>query len=186
MGNEDLLTKLDLSDLKVENPDGLYRLEDYRLSESLGYLIKRTMSMLSTALDQELTRYDLTHPQFSILMILAEHNCSTAADLARETCGDTGAMTRMLDRLEAKGIVRRVRSSEDRRIVNIELTEAGRLAVKKMPILAINALNHYLQGFSRDELELMKSFLRRLLANGGVPLSPTSNVPTTDNAQTSE
>jgi len=176
MGNDDIINKLDLSDLKVEDPNGLYKLEGYRLSESLGFLIKRTMSMLSSALDQELARYDLTHPQFSILMILSERNCSTAADIARETCGDTGAMTRMLDRLEAKGIVRRVRSSEDRRIVNIELTEAGRLAVQKMPILAINALNHHLQGFSREELELMKSFLRRLLSNGGVPILPASDV----------
>jgi len=40
-------------------------------STALGYLLKRTMAMLSTALDQELARYDLTHPQYSILMILS-------------------------------------------------------------------------------------------------------------------
>ena len=169
----------DFSDLRVEDPEGLYQIEDYRLSESLGYLLKRSMSMLSNALDQELTRYDLTHPQFSILMILIERNCSTAADIARETCGDTGAMTRMLDRLEAKGLVRRARSSEDRRVVNIELTDAGRLVAEKMPILAINALNRYLKGFDRDELELMKSFLRRLLGNGGFTVLPSANTTPT-------
>jgi DNA-binding MarR family transcriptional regulator len=159
-----------LSHLKVEDAQGLYQLEGYRISESLGYLIKRTGSLLSNAVDQDLAEFDLTHQQFSILMFLNERNCSTAADLARETCGDTGAMTRMLDRLEAKGFLRRVRSAEDRRIINIELTETGREVGQKMPIVAINVMNRYLQGISRDELELMKSLLRRVLANGGSPV----------------
>jgi MarR family transcriptional regulator, multiple antibiotic resistance protein MarR len=159
-----------LSHLKVEDPQGLYQLEGYRISESLGYLIKRTGSLLSNAIDQELAEFDLTHQQFSILMVLGERNCSTAADLARETCGDTGAMTRMLDRLEAKGFLRRVRSSEDRRVINIELTETGRLVGRKMPVVAINVMNRYLQGISPGELELMKSLLRRVLVNGGTPV----------------
>jgi DNA-binding MarR family transcriptional regulator len=156
----------DLADLVVENPAGLYRLPGYRINESLGFLIKRAMATLSAAIDQQLAPYDLTHPQFSILMMLNERNCSTAAELARETCGDTGAMTRMLDRLEAKGIVRRVRSVADRRVVNIELTAAGRVFAEKMPIVAINVLNHYLQDFQPQELDQMKQLLRRLIAAG--------------------
>jgi DNA-binding MarR family transcriptional regulator len=153
-------------DIQVEDPEGPYSLENYRLSESLGFLIKRAMASLSSAIDQELAPYDLTHPQFSILMMLNERRCSTAAELARETCGDTGAMTRMLDRLEAKNIVRRVRSRSDRRVVHIELTEAGRLYAEKMPIVAINVLNRYLKGFRPEELDIMKNFLRRLIAAG--------------------
>lgn len=156
--------------LKVEDPEGLYQREGYRLGDSLGYLLKRTVAMLSGAIDQELVHYDLTHPQFSILMILHDTNCSTAAELARETCGDTGAITRMLDRLEAKGLVRRVRSAADRRVVNIELTAAGKAAADQMPTLAINVLNRHLQGVNREELETMKQLLRRLLGNGGVQI----------------
>ena len=152
-----------LADLAVENPDGPYRLEGYRINESLGFLIKRAMGTLSSAIDQELAPFDLTHPQFSILMMLNERRCSTAAELARETCGVTGAMTRMLDRLEAKDIVRRVRSRSDRRVVHIELTESGQLFAEKMPIVAINVLNRYLKDFQPQELELMKGLLRRII-----------------------
>ncbi|HEY3700333.1 MAG TPA: MarR family transcriptional regulator [Spongiibacteraceae bacterium] len=166
--------KFDLSGLRVEDSDGLYQREGYRICESLGYLLKRTVTMLSGAIDQELAQYDLTHPQFSILMILSERNCYTAADLARETCGDTGAITRMLDRLEAKDMVRRVRSVEDRRVVNIELTQSGKLFAEKIPVVAINVLNRHLTGFSKEELETMKGFLRRLLSNGGVPITGMS------------
>jgi DNA-binding MarR family transcriptional regulator len=172
MGIEETLAGTDFSDLAVADPNGLYQLDNYRIGESVGYLLKRVMSVVSTALDQELSRYDITHQQFSILMMLSETGCGTAADLARLTCGDTGAMTRMLDRLEAKDVVRRVRSSADRRVVNIELTEAGHAFASKMPIVAINVMNRHLQGFDAAELELMKSFMRRILANGGAPVFP--------------
>jgi DNA-binding HxlR family transcriptional regulator len=46
--------------------------------------------------------------------------------MARRGLGiDAGAITRMLDRLEAKGLVERVRSETDRRVVHVRLTEAG-------------------------------------------------------------
>jgi DNA-binding MarR family transcriptional regulator len=172
MGIEETLATPDFSALKIEDPHGLYNLDNYRVGESVGYLIKRVMAVVSTALDQELSGYDITYQQFSILMILSDTGCSTAADLARITCGDTGAMTRMLDRLEAKDVIRRVRSSADRRIVNIELTEAGLIFASKMPIVAINVMNRYLQGFEAAELELMKGFLRRILATAGAPVVP--------------
>lgn len=158
----------DISDIHIEDKNGLYNPENYSLCESLGYLIKRTSAMLSTGIDQELAAYDLTHQQFSILVMLSQLKCQTAADLARETCGDTGAITRMLDRLEAKDMITRVRSVEDRRVVNIELTSAGALCAEKMPVVAINVINRHLEGFDQQELETMKKFLRRLLDNGGV------------------
>lgn len=165
---QDSNSQPDLGDIQVQDPNGLYTRENYSLCESLGYLIKRTSAMLSNAIDQELAAYDLTHQQFGILVILSQLKCQTAADLARETCGDTGAITRMLDRLEAKDMIRRVRSLADRRVVNIELTPAGTLCAEKMPVVAINVINRHLKGFDKQELETMKLFLRRLLGNGGV------------------
>lgn len=155
----------DILKLKVERPDGIYQLESYQMSESIGYLLKRSFAQLSAVLDQELAPYDLTHPQFSILMMLKERNCSTAADLAREMCGDTGAVTRMLDRLEAKDIIRRTRSVADRRIVNIELTPTGKVIVEKIPVLSINVMNRHLHDFSADEVVSFKKLLRKLMKN---------------------
>jgi DNA-binding MarR family transcriptional regulator len=161
----------DILKLKVERDDGIYRLDNYQISDSIGYLMKRCTLMTTAAIDQELAPYDLTHPQFSILMMLKERNCNTAADLARETCNDTGAVTRMLDRLEAKDIVRRVRSSEDRRIVNIELTDLGKLVIEKMPVVAINVMNRYLSNFSQTEIAQLKNLLRKLIQSGSEELA---------------
>ena len=71
-----------------------------------------------------------------------------------------------LDRLEAKGLVARVRSSEDRRVVNLELTREGRLAAKEIPAVLCKVQNAFLEGLSVAEWQQLKDLLRRILANG--------------------
>ena len=74
-------------------------------------------------------------------------------------------MTRLLDRLEAKGPLKRVRSSEDRRVVNLELTPEGRAAAKEVPAVLCRVQNAHMKGFTHAEWETLKSLLRRILAN---------------------
>lgn len=168
MANEQHLLKIpDLSDLELENPDGPYRPETYCSKETMGYLLKRAWTVLANAIDQELSPYGLTFPQFVILVRLKEGECSTAAELAREVCTDTGAMTRMLDRLECKGVIRRKRSSADRRVVNLVFTESGRAVVDKVPVAAVNVLNRYFSDFTAEELTILESLLKRIIAKGG-------------------
>jgi DNA-binding MarR family transcriptional regulator len=88
------------------------------------------------------------------------------AELARECQLDAGAMTRTLDRLEAKGLCRRERSDSDRRVVNINLTDAGRTAAAEIPHVLSRVQNANLSGFSTDEFETLKGYLRRILVNG--------------------
>ncbi|MBQ1765693.1 MAG: MarR family transcriptional regulator, partial [Aquincola sp.] len=91
---------------------------------------------------------------------------ATVAALARDLQTDAGAMTRSLDRLEAKGLVARVRSGTDRRVVNLELTQEGdRLASLVLPVLA-EVFNEHLTGFSQDEWQTLLSLLRRMARNG--------------------
>ncbi len=150
----------------LESSDGPYQLETFSSKENMGYLLKRTWSVLATAIDQELVPYDLTYPQFLILVRLNEGECSTAAELARVICTDTGAMTRMLDRLESKGVIRRVRSTEDRRVVNLEFTDTGRELVEKVLVIAVNVLNRYFGDFSAGEMQLLEQLLKRVIARG--------------------
>ncbi len=70
-----------------------------------------------------------------------------------------------MDRLETTGLCRRVRSVADRRVVNIELTEAGREAAAGIPAVLSRVQNAHLAGFSVEEFETLKSFLHRILDN---------------------
>ena len=137
--------------------------------ESVGYLIKLANQVLLRNLDAELQPYDLTAPQWVPLLVISKGHAHTVAGCAREIGVDTGAMTRMLDRLEAKGFIARSRSDHDRRVVNVELTKAGRKIVTLIPPTICRVLNQHLRGFSEEEFETFKDLLRRFLANGDHP-----------------
>ena len=134
--------------------------------ESVGYLLALAHRRLLQNLEAALEPLDLTANQWAPLLAIAHGHCSTVAGCARETGIDNGAMTRMLDRLESKGLVRRRRNNDDRRVVNIALTAEGRRVADKIPPIISDVLNLHLRGFSEYEFELIKDLLQRFLANG--------------------
>lgn len=146
-------------------PD-FYRAESYRAEESIGYLMRRIVTHVGQAASAQMCDPGSpTYPQWLPLYKLHRGEAATVAELARACELDTGAMTRLLDRLEAKALCRRVRSLEDRRVVNIELTDEGRVAAQQVPHVLSRVQNQHLAGFSVEEWEQLKSYLRRILAN---------------------
>jgi DNA-binding MarR family transcriptional regulator len=150
-----------------------YRCDRNRMyEENPGYVIKLVYNSLNRALDQEMAPLGLTATQWRPVAMVALGRADTAAELARLNGVDTGAMTRTLDRLEAKKLLRRQRSDQDRRVVKIEITEEGQAIARAIPANIARTLNHYLRGFSESEVELLMHFLRRMLANGSAPVPP--------------
>lgn len=139
-----------------------YRAEGYDPEESVGYLMRRIISLVSQGIERELEPAGLTNAQWLPLLKLHMGHASTVAELARECDLDAGSMTRLLDRLEGKELCRRVRSSSDRRVVNLELTDAGRAAAKEIPKILCRVQNTHLAGFSHEEWQVLKGFLRRI------------------------
>ncbi len=140
-----------------------YRAEGYTPDESIGYLMRRILSLIAQGVERELEPTGLTNAQWVPLLKLHMGKGSTAAELARECELDAGSMTRLLDRLEAKDLCRRSRSSEDRRVVKLELTEAGRAAAKEIPAILSRVQNAHLAGFTVEEWQVLKGYLRRIL-----------------------
>ncbi|HSV83316.1 MAG TPA: MarR family transcriptional regulator [Ramlibacter sp.] len=149
----------------MTKPTVFYRPETYNPDESAAYLMRRILTCMAGEADRALEPRGLTHAQWVPLLKLHLGQASTVAELARECSQDAGAMTRLLDRLEAKGLLRRVRSSQDRRVVNLELTEAGREIAKDIPAVLCAVQNDFLQGLSVQEWQQLKGLLRRVLDN---------------------
>ena len=143
-----------------------YRPAGYCAEESVGYLMKRIMVSIVAEADKRLEQHDLTSAQWGPLMRLKNVGASTVADLARWLNADAGAMTRLLDRLEKKGLCKRVRSTEDRRVVQVELTRDGDAAIAEVPAVLAEVLNAHLAGFSKTEWQALKTYLKRMLENG--------------------
>lgn len=140
-----------------------YRAEGYKPDDSVGYLMRRIISLVGQGIEREMEPTGLTNAQWHPLLKLYMGSASTVAELARGCELDAGSMTRLLDRLEAKNLCRRIRSSEDRRVVNLELTEAGRHAAKGIPDILCRVQNEHLAGFTVEEWQVLKGFLRRIL-----------------------
>ena len=140
-----------------------YRAEGYIPDDSVGYLMRRIISLVSQGVERELEPSGLTNAQWVPMLKLYMGRASTAAELARQCDLDAGSMTRLLDRLEAKELCRRIRSSEDRRVVNLELTDTGRAAAQEIPGILCGVQNALLAGFSVEEWKTLQSYLRRML-----------------------
>jgi DNA-binding MarR family transcriptional regulator len=117
--------------------------------------------------------------QWKPLLMLKFGQAETAAELARLNCSDTGAMTRMLDRLEAKGLIERTRSAQDRRVVHLKLTAEGHRVADRIPYGLSSVLNEHLAGFSPAEFEQLKSLLQRMIANGERVAATDASAPET-------
>jgi len=146
--------------------ENFYSEENYTPEESVGYLMRGAWQALLKNIDAEMQLLDLTGMQWGPLLLVAKGCCDSVATCARASYTDSGAMTRMLDRLETKGLLRRVRSLEDRRVVNIELTQAGREITQRIPAHLVKVLNQHLRGFNEAEFQQFKQLLRRFTANG--------------------
>jgi len=143
---------------------GIYDPKTYQPRESIGFLLQRARLQILDDLDRELEPLGITSAQFIILVRLSEQEVGSAAGLCRGVSYDPGAMTRMIDRLEKKGLIRRVRRADDRRKVDIRLTPEGRAVRPKLIATVVKVLNHRLRGFTRAEAQQFTEFLHRVIA----------------------
>jgi DNA-binding MarR family transcriptional regulator len=142
-----------------------YQAETYTPENSTGYLINRLAQTITREIDRRMIELGLTDAQWKPLMLLRQGSCLTATDLSRKACHDTGAVTRLLDRLENKGLIRRVRSEADRRVVNLELTTEGEQVSAEVPKILSELANQVLTGFSDEEFVIFRNLLNRALTN---------------------
>lgn len=141
---------------------------DYQIGESVGYLLSRVKSTMSNMITQRaIAELGITSQQGSILFMVASGKCVLATELARQYGVDAAAVTRLVDRLEQRGLLNRTRSCEDRRAVRLSLTPDGNDIAGRMPAIFTEVLDNLLLGFTTEEVGFLKSMLRRVLVNSG-------------------
>jgi DNA-binding MarR family transcriptional regulator len=104
------------------------------LSPTPGYLVWRLANRWRTAVDQALAPLNLTHAQYALLASLSGMERSGRQPSQRELADHTGLealyVSKLARSLEAAGLVRRTRDTEDTRVVRLALTEEGRTTVR--------------------------------------------------------
>src|SRR4030081_560218 len=155
----------------MQQMGGIYDSSPYEPSKGIGHLLHRVRTEILASVDRELAAdeqlaaMEVTSAQFIILATLSMGLAKSASDLCKGISYDAGAMTRMIDRLEEKGLLRRSRDPGDRRLVNLELTEKGNAALPRMRDSSMRVLTRFLQGFTKAEARQLEAFLTRMLEN---------------------
>jgi DNA-binding MarR family transcriptional regulator len=123
--------------------------------------IVRTSAALSIAFEREFRQYDLTDASYNVLRILrgsgpAGKLCS---QVGRELVAQGPDVTRLIDRLERKGLCERRRSTTDRRAIWVVITQAGLELVNQLDAPVRTLLKKTLGHMSTQELELVSQLL---------------------------
>src|ERR1700678_2446237 len=137
-----------------------YQAATYKAQNSVGYLIKRAQSMMLDNIEEAFEAQGFSYLQYVILSWIRDGIAVNPKDICVQFRHDSGALTRVIDQLEERGLLERVRRDRDRRKVELQLTEAGRQTVERLIPLVVDKLNLALADFSSEEFH---QFLRLLL-----------------------
>jgi DNA-binding MarR family transcriptional regulator len=136
--------------------------EEFSLEGSVGYYLARARNVFLHRMDMAVGPLGLTPQQIGVMFQLSKGLARTPQELSRSLAYDSGSMTRMLDRLEKKGFIARTRSEHDRRVVEVDLTEAGRAIAAQLPTVCGSVMGEVLAPFSKDEVETLIRLLTRI------------------------
>lgn len=140
-----------------------YTKDNFNPTTSVGFALNKARNVLLSEMDLVLKDLDISAQHMGIILSMARNAASTPFELSKLLEIDTGLMTRMLDKLEKQDILARTRSVEDRRMVNLQLTEKGRYIAAEIPKRAPEVLNKRLENFSNEEFLEFRRLLQKFL-----------------------
>lgn len=136
--------------------------EEFNLSQSYGYHFNVIFTNIKRLMESKLKVYDATHLQFSILVNLYKNNVKTQKELLRYVNGDEANITRLIDRLESKGFLKRVQSTQDKRKKHLVLTDDGIALAKKTISCAQEVNQEIVKDLDKDEAKQLLALLQKV------------------------
>jgi MarR family transcriptional regulator, organic hydroperoxide resistance regulator len=131
-----------------------------RLDRQICFLLYGASRAVTQLYQPLLAPLGITYPQYLVMLVLWEEGKASVGRLCERLYLDSGTLTPLLKRLEASGLVRRQRSTDDGRVVDVELTAAGK-KLKRSAASVPQALACRV-GLSGDEFARMRRQLVHL------------------------
>ncbi|WP_020667528.1 MarR family winged helix-turn-helix transcriptional regulator [Amycolatopsis nigrescens] len=138
-------------------------------SDSPGFLTNLTAMAINTGNDKALAPYGVTGAQWTVLWLLSERKADTPKTIAAYLNIDTGATSRLLARLQHKGLIETVPNPDDRRSVIVHRTARAAKLYPKLREAIAASVEHAFTGISRTELTAFKRILLHVLENQTAP-----------------
>jgi DNA-binding MarR family transcriptional regulator len=144
--------------------ESFYTLESLEPENSVGFLVKRCGIVMTQVAERTFEAHQISFTQWMVLMWLTQRPHASPTELSAHLGHDMGALTRMVDELERDGMVRRDRSRQDRRAVEIAVTPEGRRVAHAGKRLMVDLLNELVAPYSKAEVDALISLLQHLLS----------------------
>ncbi len=131
----------------------------------MGFIISRTHQKLSNYLTRKFKPCDITPEQWEILNRLWQKDGISQKEISEITLKDQTTLTRILDKLEYKDLIKRQTSPNDRRVFLIFLTDKGRSLEDILVKIAYEVSGEVQHGLSEEEIRQLKVLLNKILLN---------------------
>ena len=132
------------------------------LALSLWVKLARASATFSRLTGKDIERYGLTQPQFGVVELLGHLGPVTIGEVTKKMLVTGGCVTVILDNLEKEGLVERMRSTEDRRVIKVQLTEKGQGLFKNVFGQHAERVLQLASVLTEDEQNQLSGLLRKL------------------------
>lgn len=144
---------------------GLLALNDDDSKKSLDRIVETLIFLYTESrrlTKEEARKHDLTGPQLSVIKLLSGIGDLSLTELSDNMQTKNSTVTGIIDRMESAGLVKRIRSEEDRRVVLIRLTPQGQRLAREIPIEPMQLFRVALESISEREIKTLLKILGKL------------------------
>jgi DNA-binding MarR family transcriptional regulator len=137
----------------------------FRIDDWPFYLIARTARRYEMDMEQALRRIDMDLPSWRAVMLLHECSPSSVSEIAERAVIRLSTMTRVVQRLEKRGLVTLARRAADARVTDVHITPDGEKVVEQVRSVASRLYSSAFQDFDAGEIQTLNNLLRRVFGN---------------------
>lgn len=150
-----------------EKPEGARKRDtiESRLSDSTGYLVRQTHQAFIRLLELRLSDQDISISMWFFLRLLRTEDGRSQKELSQLLGLAQPTTVNMMDNLEKRGLIRRIRNAEDRRVVNIFLTRSGRKLANELVQIAESVNSAALATLNTKQTSDLRSLLNEVKAS---------------------
>jgi MarR family transcriptional regulator, lower aerobic nicotinate degradation pathway regulator len=142
------------------------------LTDHLGYLLRLVSNQVSYAFAGRLAAKNVTVAEWTVVRVLYDEEPVSPSALAKTMGLTRGAITKLADRLIAKGFVARKSDQKDRRAQTLRLTAKGERIVPELAAMAVENDAQWFGGLSGGERDALKRLLRDMVARFAMTSAP--------------
>ena len=135
---------------------------EFKIADSPFYLIVRTARRYEMDMEEALRRIDMDIPSWRAIMLVHEQNPSSVSEIADRAVTRLSTMTRVIQRLEKRGLVKLDTRAADARVTEVFITPHGEKVVEQVRAVASRIYQSTFKDLSAAEVETLNSLLLRV------------------------